>query len=120
MDKNIDMKKIFEYGGYHFVPYRKFRHGEVDRPLQNDSRPWKNDAQYAMRNMRTDSALGLFSEQSRKGFKADYSYEGFYAAATDKECDIFRCVETGRLYVPGTNELFGFHESRKKDRSDTR
>jgi len=114
------MEKTFEYGGYHFTPYRKFLRREVDRSAPNDSRPMKNDAQYTMRNMQTDWELGLFSDKTRKGYKTDYSYEDFYAASKDKECDIFRCEETRRLYVPGANELFGFRETRNRDRSDAR
>jgi hypothetical protein len=97
----------FEYGGYHFTPVRQFRKGEIERPLAGDSRPWKTDVQYAMRNMRTDRAVTL----------PEYSYDDFYAASMDKACDIFRCEETGRLYVPGANELFGYDEPRQKTRA---
>ena len=51
----------FEYGGYHFRPYRKFRKGEVHRRLKNDSRTRKMDMQYLMRNMRSDRNLGIAS-----------------------------------------------------------
>jgi hypothetical protein len=119
--EEISMKpnteQVFEYGGYHFVPYRKFRRGEINRPLSNDSRPQKNDARYAVRNMRTDFELGLFSDKCRMGYRADYNYEDFYAASAGNECDIFRCVETGRLYVPGANELFEYTEPRTRGRS---
>ena len=27
--------------------------------------------------------------------KQAYAYQDFYAAATDKECDIFQCLENG-------------------------
>jgi len=113
------MDNAFEYGGYHFTPYRKFRKGEIDRPAPNDSRPWKNDAQYAMRNMRTDFELGLF-KGDRPHKRQDYSYDCFYAASGNSDCDIFRCMETGRLYVPGENELFGYKEPRSRERSDAR
>ena len=29
----------FEYGDYHFMPYRKFYDGEIDKQLEGDSRP---------------------------------------------------------------------------------
>ena len=60
----------------------------------------------------------MFSDRQRKDYKADYSYDDFYAASTDKECDIFRCMETGRLYVPSANELFEYKESRARERTD--
>ena len=102
------MKQTFEYGRYHFIPHRKFR-GKSEQ-----------DFFAVSSKLRTDWNLGLFSDRQRKGFKADYEYDDFYAASTDKECDIFRCVETGRLYVPCANELFGFNEARVRDRGDAR
>jgi hypothetical protein len=41
----------FEYGGYHFIPYRAFYKGDTDQRLATDSRPWKMDANYEMRNI---------------------------------------------------------------------
>ena len=99
--------KTFEYGGYHFTPVRQFGKREITKPLANDSRPWKTDVQYAMRNMHTDRAVELPS----------YNYDAFFAASTDKNCDIFRCEETGRLYVPGSNELFGYNEPKQQSRA---
>ena len=93
----------FEYGGYHFTPVRQFRKREVNKHLESDSRPEKMDAQYAMRNMRSDRTVEL----------PKYSYDDFYTASTDKNCDIFKCEETGRLYVPGANELFGYKEPKQ-------
>lgn len=98
-------KKTFEYGGYHFTPVRQFRKNEVSKQLEGDSRPGKMDAQYAMRNMHTDRAVDL----------PGYSYDDFYAASSDKNCDIFRCEETERLYVPGANELFGYKEPKQRE-----
>ena len=98
----------FEYGGYHFTPHRKFR-GKTE-----------GDFVSVNQKMRTDTELGLFSDRTRSGYRADYSYDDFYAASTDKDCDIFRCVETSRLYVPGANELFGFEMTRQRDRGDAR
>ena len=92
--------KTFEYGGYHFTPERKFRGRE-------------GDFHAAMRRASTDFSLGLSTYEWRK---AEYSYEGFYAAASDKECDLFRCLETGRLYFPGANELFAYNEPRQRER----
>ena len=37
-----------------------------------------------------------------------YSYAGFYEASGSSKADIFRCMETGRNYIPGENELFGY------------
>jgi hypothetical protein len=102
------MEQAFEYGGYHFIPHRKFR-GKSEKDFFTVSN-----------KLRTDWDLGLFSDRQRQGYRADYDYDDFYSASTDKECDIFRCVETGRLYVPCANELFGFKETRARERSTAR
>ena len=39
----------------------------------------------------------------------------FYAASTDKKCDIFRCVENGRLYVPCQYELQQYMDGKQKE-----
>jgi|GEM_PF-1085514 len=95
----------FEYGGYHFKPYRKFEETENNRQLENDSREWKNDVQFAMRNMRSSFALGI----SRYSWgKCSYSYEDFYEKSGGSDADIFQCVENGKIYVPAENELFEY------------
>lgn len=99
----------FQYGGYHFTPYRTFYEGETDKQLESDSRPWKKDAAYAMRNMKSDFTLGL-SKYDWKKAGTDYSHEGFYAASGNVKADIFKCIENGRLYVPCENELFQYTE----------
>jgi len=96
------MEKVFRYGGYPFVPHRKFHRGKSEK-----------DFFAVNQKLRTDWWLGMFSNQNRVGYKVTYNYDDFYAAATDKECDIFRCIENDCLYVPGANELFGFVETRK-------
>lgn len=37
-----------------------------------------------------------------------YSHSSFYEASTDKTADVFRCVETGKNYLPGEHELFEY------------
>ena len=34
---------VFEFGGYHFKPIRRFRKGETDKRLAGDSRQWKTN-----------------------------------------------------------------------------
>ena len=45
------------------------------------------------------------------------SHEKFYAASGDSQCDIFRCIENGKLYVPCANELFRYNEPPQKKRA---
>lgn len=40
-----------------------------------------------------------------------WNYFDFYAACKDPEMRIFYCEETGKLYVPMENELFGWKEN---------
>ena len=74
-------KESFEYGGYHFIPERCFTKGE--------------DNFFAIsRRQRIDKELGFCRPGYSYESKYPYSHEGFYAASPDKECDLFRCVET--------------------------
>jgi hypothetical protein len=109
----IEMRQdpsVFEYGGHHFKPERQFRKGEVDRHIDGDSRPWKTDAQYAMRNMRYGNELGLREQNG------NWSYEAFYDAAKGSEADIFRCVENGKLFVPCAGALCQYEEPPERGR----
>ena len=115
LEESFKEPGVFEYGGYHFKPYRKFQKSEVERRLEGDSRPWKTDAAYAMRNMSTDFILGL-SKYDWKKEGTNYSHEGFYSASGDSDADIFKCIENGRLYVPHENELFQYSEPSQKSK----
>lgn len=84
----------FSYGGYHFIPVRRFEKDEGDFFTLS-------------KFLEIDPALGLSADQVRQ--KYPYSHKEFYAAA-DETCDIFRCLENGKLYVPGERELFIYHD----------
>ena len=79
-------KESFEYGGYHFIPERCFTKEE-------------NNFFAISRRQRIDKELGFCRPGYSYESKYPYSHEDFYAASPDKECDLFRCVENGRLYV---------------------
>ena len=89
---------VFEYGGYHFKPYRNFEKRDGD---------WNKQ----MRNASSDRDLGLSTYDWQA---TEYSYEGFYAASGDSAADIFKCLENGKLYVPAKNELFQYSEPPQK------
>ena len=94
-DGEKDMQQsIFEYGGKHFAPVRKFKKKD-------------GDFYQITRRLRRDLKFGFFRADcyGKDGQKADYSHTGFYAASTDKTSDIFRCVENGKMYVPCEYEL---------------
>jgi len=95
----------FEYGGKHFIPVRKF--------TQQDG-----DFYTITRRLRSDLTLGFFQADyyGEESKKVDYSHKNFYAAATDKTSDIFRCVENGKLYVPCQYELQEYMEMPQKNR----
>lgn len=95
----------FAYGGYHFTPYRKFNKSEQESSLY---------ACFRSGRLSSDREMGMSTyEQWRK---VDYSHEAFYEAAGSKTCDIFRCVENGKLYIPCEHELSIYTEppQRKK------
>lgn len=90
----------FEYGGFHFVPSRKFNKVE------------KNNIRCITKNLASDKNLGFFRTNDILGRtqKYPYSYENFYKASNNSEADIFICIENNKLYTPGENELFLYIE----------
>ncbi len=82
----------FEYGGLHFIPERRFEpQGQYHRRIP-------------LSRMGQEAEADLFPGEFA------YSHGGFYEAATVKDCDIFRCVENGRLYVPCEDGLRPYDE----------
>lgn len=79
----MSSQKVFHYGGLHYIPYRVLSGKET-----------KSD--FAIRHCRADT---FQNERS-------YDYSDFYANSTEQECDLFLCVENGKLYLPGENYLF--------------
>jgi hypothetical protein len=88
---------IFEYGGFHFKPERKFEKRDGDFNAQ-------------MRRMTSERYMGI---SAYEWGKTDYSHAKFYEAA-NSEADVFKCVENGKLYVPCENELFRYDEPPQK------
>lgn len=84
--------KTFEYGGYHFTPVRQFTKKE-------------NALTKIAQKLRTDIELGFCKKGYAYQSKFNYANSDFYVASTDKNCDIFRCEENGKLYVPCENDL---------------
>jgi hypothetical protein len=90
---------VFEYGGYHFKPCRKFE---------------KRDGEFyeQTRNASSDRTLGMATYD---WYKSDYSHASFFAASGNADAEIFLCLENGKLYVPGENELFMYNEPPQKE-----
>lgn len=102
------MKKcVFKYGGFHFIPERKFTVQE-------------RDFFKISRRQRIDRNLGFCIPGYIYESHYAYSHESFYVASPDKECDLFRCVENGKLYLPCENDLQEYIENkrRKNERRD--
>lgn len=77
-------EKVFEYGGYHFIPERQFTAEE-------------NELGKISRRLKLDVEMGLCSEGYVYESKYPYTHDGFYAASPNKNCDLFRCIENGKL-----------------------
>lgn len=106
--KNDSMNKqmpqlMFEYGGFHFIPERKFTSKE-------------NDFSKISHRQRVDVQMGLCKPGYAYESRFPYSYESFMAASPVKDCDLFRCVENGRLYLPCINDLQQYMEKPIKRR----
>ena len=85
-------ENIFEYQGYHFEAVGVLPQGLEGKELVNQTRG------------NTDLHLTAYERED----DILYSYAGFYEASGSSKADIFRCMETGRNYIPGENELFGY------------
>ena len=90
-ENNTAVSKSFEYNGYHFEPTGILSAGRTLKEISNETIP--------------NNTLGM---SAYEGATHPYSYEEFYNAANSSSADIFKCVENGRLYIPGENELFEY------------
>ena len=90
-EKKPGEQEGFEYNGYHFVPIGKINSESTLQEIGNVTV--------------SNNSLGM---SVYNGSRFPYSYDEFYLAAQQSEADVFRCIETGKSYLPGTNELFEY------------
>ena len=83
---------VFEYQGYHFEAVGVLPEGLEGKDL--------------VAQTRSNTELHLSTYHTEDFPK--YSYDEFYAVSYAPTADVFRCLETGRNYIPGENELFGY------------
>ena len=83
---------VFEYQGYHFEAVGVLPEGLEGKDL--------------VAQTRSNTELHLSTYHTEDFPK--YSYDEFYAVSNAPTVDVFRCLETGRNYIPGENELFGY------------
>ncbi len=96
------MARAFEYGGYNFVPERKLT--------------GKESGFFAIsKRICTDTELGFCEEGYAYPSKFPYSHKSFMEASTDKECDLYRCVENGRLYIPCQHDLQIYRTEKQRE-----
>ena len=97
-EKNIEKlaeswdEGVFEYQGYHFEAVGLLPEGIEGKDL--------------VAQTRSNTELHLSTYHTEDFPK--YSYEDFYAVSNAPTADVFRCMETGRNYILGENELFGY------------
>lgn len=80
----------FRYKNYHFEPYGKL--------------PEKMGFYELSKRIRSDKSLNFRNYEDGDG----WNYREFYEKSSDKEADLFRCIENGKIYIPAENELFLF------------
>ena len=83
---------VFEYQGYHFEAVGVLPEGLEGKDL--------------VAQTRSNTELHLSTYHTEDFPK--YSYDDFYAVSNAPTADVFRCLETGRNYIPGENEMFGY------------
>ncbi len=82
---------IFEYGGFHFEAVGSLRENFSTQDIIMDTG--------------SHNELGISDYEDGDH---PYSHSSFYEASPDKTADVFRCVETGKNYLPGEHELFEY------------
>ncbi|MCD8214412.1 MAG: DUF3991 domain-containing protein [Clostridiales bacterium] len=92
--KEIELSEnndTFEYQGYHFRPVGTFLE--------------KDDFNSLSRNINSHSSpyMSVYDDS-----EIPYSHGEFYSASNNSTADIFLCIETGKVFAPGENELFEF------------
>ena len=96
-EKAVKGNTVFEYGGYHFLPV-----GVVHATLSFE---------YISKHIATDKSLGLWGNAYVEHYgknKVDYKHKEFYKACNKIPCDIFKCLENGKEYLPADHELFEY------------
>lgn len=83
---------VFKYQGYHFEAIGMLPEGIEGKDL--------------VAQTRSNTELHLSTYHTEDFPK--YSYDDFYAVSNAPTADVFRCLETGRNYIPGENEMFGY------------
>lgn len=88
---------VFIYGNKHFVPVRKFN---------------KTDGDFCKitRGLRRNNELGFQEYDYYGNQKFCYNYDDFYKASTKKDYDIFKCLETDKVYIPCKGELMSYNK----------
>lgn len=85
--RNLD---VFQYGNKHFLGI-----GQL---------PPQRERNFNI-HLRHDASMTF---ETHNGDKFQYNYRNFMNAAKGSPCDVFKCYENGKLYIPGQNELFNY------------
>ena len=81
---------VFEFGNMHFLGV-----GQLPPPKERD----------LSQTLCYDSDIAF---ETHNGDAVQYNRTDFLNAAANSKCDVFRCYENGKLYVPAENELFQY------------
>lgn len=99
-EKALNNPNVFQYGDKHFLPVGLIK---------------KNTRfQKTAEKTRTDKNLGFWCSKYESKYgkpKFEYNYNDFYNACGNKKCDVFKCIENGKYYLPSENELFEYEGS---------
>lgn len=99
-EKDLNNPNKFQYGDKHFLPVG----------LIKENAGFQKTAE----KTRTDKNLGYWCSKYESIYgkpKFEYNYNDFYTACGNKKCDVFKCIENGKYYLPAENELFEYEGS---------
>lgn len=79
-------KKTFQYGGFTFEPAGQFSDYGI--------KPGKDEFRRISKSLYYNNRAGVADGDE------EFDYDEFYKASTDKEADVFLCLENNVMYVP--------------------
>ncbi len=91
----MDVLRTFNYGEYMFIPVGTIKESISLREVT--------------KHISSDKNLGVWADSYSDTYgtpKIKYCYADFYNACGNFPCDVFKCLDNCKLYIPGENELF--------------
>ncbi len=91
----MDILRTFDYGENMFIPA-----GTIEQSMS---------LREITKYLSSDRTLGIWSASYKDVYgtpKTEYTHADFYKASGNFPCDVFKCLDNCKFYLPGENEVF--------------